>query len=233
MYTLWFFSSIKFSFWIESTEVFGANQTHFTGFQFVFMRNGLYSTRIFFGNLTAVTSENPLWALAKSPHLTKVGGITQHVHVEQLSQVVWSASIVGLSKLRPDGCTLPLDHTPLLTLCLCWPDGSDHLLQRYWWRHGSLCVCVCVREEGGEMWYTPTETPIQTSFTSWFWNAYRLTMIFLKNVRHIIGYIFKTSVFTKTLQNKPQVWQNGCLCCRAVVALTKTAVITESYRRLA
>lgn len=35
-----------------------------------------------------VTSENPLWALAKSPHLTKVGGITQHVHVEQLSQVV-------------------------------------------------------------------------------------------------------------------------------------------------
>lgn len=42
----------------------------------------------FFGNLTAVTSENPLWALAKSSHLTKVGGITQHVHVEQLSQVV-------------------------------------------------------------------------------------------------------------------------------------------------
>lgn len=40
------------------------------------------------GNLTVITSENPLQALAKSPHLTKVGRITQHVHVEQLSQVV-------------------------------------------------------------------------------------------------------------------------------------------------
>lgn len=40
------------------------------------------------GNLTVITSEKPLQALSKSPHLTKVGRITQHVHVEQLSQVV-------------------------------------------------------------------------------------------------------------------------------------------------
>lgn len=95
------------------------------------------------GKLTVAASENPLQASAKSPHLTKVGRITQHVHVEQLSQVVWSVSI-GLSELCPDGCTLPLDDTPLLALCLCGPDGSDHLLQRYCRRHGSVCVCMCV-----------------------------------------------------------------------------------------
>lgn len=68
------------------------------------------------------------------------------MHVEQLSQVVGPASIVGLPELGPDGCTLPLDDTPLLTLGLRGPDGSDHLLQRYRRRHGSACVCVCVRE---------------------------------------------------------------------------------------
>lgn len=114
------FPALNFLFGLKVQRFLVIGQTHFTGFYFACMQNvDLHSTRIFLGgNLTAVTSENPLWALAKSPHLTKVGGITQHVHVEQLSQVVRSASIVGLSKLRPDGCTLPLDHTPLLALCL-------------------------------------------------------------------------------------------------------------------
>lgn len=90
----------------------------------------MYTARLH-GSLTVMTSENPRRALSKSPHLTKVGRITQHVHVEQLSQVVRSASVVGLSELGPDGCTLPLDDTPLLALGLCRPDGPDHLLQRY------------------------------------------------------------------------------------------------------
>ena len=93
---------------------------------------------------TPLTQVNPWQALAKSPHLTKVGRVAQHVHVEQLGQVVRSPPIVRLSELCPDGCTLPLDDTPLLTLRPRWPDGPDHLLQGYWWRHGCVCVCVCV-----------------------------------------------------------------------------------------
>lgn len=69
-------------------------QAHFVGFKFACMqkvekkKKNIVHHKGLHGNLTVITSENPLQALAKSPHLTKVGRITQHVHVEQLSQVV-------------------------------------------------------------------------------------------------------------------------------------------------
>ena len=65
----------------------------------------------------------------KSPHLTEVSRVAQHVHVEQLGQVVRSPPVVGLSELGPNGRTLPLDDSPLLTLGPGRPDRPDHLLQ--------------------------------------------------------------------------------------------------------
>lgn len=62
------FSSIEFPPWIESMEVLGANQTHFTGFQFACMQNvDLHSTRIFFGKSDSSNLREPTVCISQIP----------------------------------------------------------------------------------------------------------------------------------------------------------------------
>lgn len=61
-------------------------------------------------------------------YLAKMRRIAQHVHVQQLGQIVKAPFGVRLTKLGTDGGTLSLDNRPLLRLSPGASDCPDHFL---------------------------------------------------------------------------------------------------------
>lgn len=63
----------------------------------------------------------------KRAHLSEVGRVAQHMHVQQLCHIPAAVCVVLFSERRPDGGAFFLDHLPFFCLRSCCPDGPDQL----------------------------------------------------------------------------------------------------------